>query len=464
MKMIKKLIFLCLLVVLFLPSGIIYAQEITEPPTYIVQPGDTLVIIARRFGISINDIIAENQLADPNTIAIGSELRIPGLEGIEGRLTSTVVPLGYTFQELLLSRQLPQKQFVKLNRITSPAEIVAGVTLLLPEIAESDLYQPYNFLSEGQSTLELALLANKNPWTLLTENQRQGSWEILASEQIFAPASSLDAVQNPVSPYIQSIEITPLPLVQGQTAVVKIRATQALSLSGSLAGHSLNFFETKEGEYAAIQGIYVRQSPGPAEFEVQMQGQSGQPDGYAQYVLVESGNFGKDASINIDPATIDPAITEPEDELMLSLITPATPVQWWSGAFSPLTDEPCINAPFGTERSYNNGAYLYFHTGVDFGVCAQNLNIYAPAPGTVVFAGPLNVRGNATVIDHGHGIYSGIWHQSELLVQTGDSVTTGMQIGSIGTTGRSTGPHLHWEVWAGGVQVNPLDWLTTAFP
>jgi len=82
----------------------------------------------------------------------------------------------------------------------------------------------------------------------------------------------------------------------------------------------------------------------------------------------------------------------------------------------------------------------------------------------VVFAGPLTVRGNATIIDHGWGVYSAYMHQSEILVEQGDRVEAGELIGRVGATGRVEGPHLHWEVWAGGVQVDPLDWLSEVFP
>ena len=98
------------------------------------NPAIHLAIIATRFGVSVNDIITENGIADPNTISVNAELRIPGLEGIQGRLTTSVVPLGRNYQQILKTRQLPEKQFVKLNRITSPAEIVAGVSLLMPEL------------------------------------------------------------------------------------------------------------------------------------------------------------------------------------------------------------------------------------------------------------------------------------------------------------------------------------------
>jgi murein DD-endopeptidase MepM/ murein hydrolase activator NlpD len=122
---------------------------------------------------------------------------------------------------------------------------------------------------------------------------------------------------------------------------------------------------------------------------------------------------------------------------------------------------------YGTRRIYHGiGTDLTvqgFHTGLDF-AGGDGLQIFAPAPGRVVFAAPLTVRGNATIIDHGWGVYSGFWHQSEFLVQVGDVVSQGQVIGLVGGTGRVTGAHLHWEVWVNGVQVNPLDWLDQAYP
>jgi murein DD-endopeptidase MepM/ murein hydrolase activator NlpD len=83
----------------------------------------------------------------------------------------------------------------------------------------------------------------------------------------------------------------------------------------------------------------------------------------------------------------------------------------------------------------------------------------------VVFAGKLTVRGNATMIDHGWGVYSAYMHQSEILVKPGDRVEAGQLIGRVGRTGlRITGPHLHFEMWAGGVQIDPMDWLTQEYP
>ncbi|MFN2120184.1 MAG: M23 family metallopeptidase, partial [Anaerolineales bacterium] len=78
--------------------------------------------------------------------------------------------------------------------------------------------------------------------------------------------------------------------------------------------------------------------------------------------------------------------------------------------------------------------------------------------------GPLNVRGNATFIDHGWGVYTGYFHQRAIHVSAGEHVEAGQLIGEIGDTGRVTGPHLHFDLWVGDVQVNPLEWLSRVYP
>ena len=134
------------------------------------------------------------------------------------------------------------------------------------------------------------------------------------------------------------------------------------------------------------------------------------------------------------------------------------------GRFQYPVDEPCLNSSFGQRRDYNNGGLFFYHTGIDFGVCAPNLNIYASAAGKVIFADELTIRGNAILIDHGWGVVSGYWHLSEFNVSEGAVVQAGDLIGQIGNTGRSAGPHLHFEIDIFGTPVNPLTWLEQAFP
>jgi murein DD-endopeptidase MepM/ murein hydrolase activator NlpD len=185
-------------------------------------------------------------------------------------------------------------------------------------------------------------------------------------------------------------------------------------------------------------------------------------------VLVASANYLTEDILLNDPSTIDPAVTEPELKNITAIVTPATPTRFWSGIFiSPSAYADCFTSRYGTRRTYkvvNSDTEIPgFHSGLDF--CGgEGLQITAPAPGKVVFAAPLTVRGNATIIDHGWGIYSGFWHQSQFFVNVGDTVEQGQVIGLVGGTGRVTGAHLHWELWVNGVQVNPLDWLNQAYP
>jgi murein DD-endopeptidase MepM/ murein hydrolase activator NlpD len=73
----------------------------------------------------------------------------------------------------------------------------------------------------------------------------------------------------------------------------------------------------------------------------------------------------------------------------------------------------------------------------------------------VALAQPLQVRGNAILLDHGRGIFTGYWHLNELRVAVGQKVAAGDLIGLVGNTGLSTGAHLHWELRINGIAVDP---------
>ena len=97
------------------------------------------------------------------------------------------------------------------------------------------------------------------------------------------------------------------------------------------------------------------------------------------------------------------------------------------------------------------------HAGIDI-PAETGQPIYAPGDGTVVLAGSYGGYGNAVVIDHGDGMQTVYAHQSKIGVSDGQEVLAGDTIGYVGSTGFSTGPHLHFEIRLGGTPTNPLDW------
>lgn len=98
------------------------------------------------------------------------------------------------------------------------------------------------------------------------------------------------------------------------------------------------------------------------------------------------------------------------------------------------------------------------HEGIDIG-CAYGTPNRAAAAGTVIYGGWLGGYGNLVVVDHGNGLSTAYAHASSILVSVGQSVSQGQTVSLVGSTGNSSGPHLHFEVRVNGVAVDPLSYL-----
>jgi murein DD-endopeptidase MepM/ murein hydrolase activator NlpD len=115
-----------------------------------------------------------------------------------------------------------------------------------------------------------------------------------------------------------------------------------------------------------------------------------------------------------------------------------------------------ISGRFGAQRIYR-GEPAAFHSGLDIAPGAGAL-VVAPADGRVVLAGPpiFSLEGNLVIIDHGMGLNSAFLHLASTSVREGQDVKQGQPIGTVGATGRATGPHLHWSVKWKDARVDPL--------
>lgn len=462
----NKFIVLILIFILLVTAPSVMAQDETVTgPIYIVQPDDNLWDIAVRFGVAFDNLININHITEPDVLNAGDQLVIPGLEGIEGVLTTETVTFGETIHSLSFRYGITPKMLEKLNHITNPIELYSGSSLVIPQKEENSPFNKRVLLAQGQTLLELSILNDTNPWEFTSVNNLPGPWGAIPGHVLFISGDSSDGPGAFPSQFT-SIGLSPTFPLQGKTASLVIDATGIQSISGIWMDHELHFFNEIDNKTIALQGVHAMAPPGLYPLTIQVVLDDSTQLNFMQSVLIVEGGYVFDPVLYVDPTTIDPTVTKPEDAQWTALSSPASTKKYWDNIFSIPVDQvfaDCIPSKFGNRRSYNESAYTYFHTGLDF--CGgEGDPIYSPEAGVVVFAGSLTVRGNATLIDHGWGVYSGFMHQSEILVDEGDIVKRGQLIGRVGATGRVTGPHLHWEMFVGGVQVDPSDWLQSTYP
>ena len=138
--------------------------------------------------------------------------------------------------------------------------------------------------------------------------------------------------------------------------------------------------------------------------------------------------------------------------------TPVMPEQTEKGYRWPLGVSGTITSYFGYRNKPTDGASTY-HKGIDISVPVGTA-VLAARTGTVVTAAYSASAGNYIALYHGNGAYSYYMHCSSLSVGVGEKVSAGQQVALSGNTGISTGPHLHFAIYANGVYVNPLDYVS----
>jgi murein DD-endopeptidase MepM/ murein hydrolase activator NlpD len=166
--------------------------------------------------------------------------------------------------------------------------------------------------------------------------------------------------------------------------------------------------------------------------------------------------------LSVDPAApaFDKALASAAHDVAtadrLTRLLPILPVR------APLIGEASVSSPFG----YRIDPFLgkpELHPGVDL-VQDYGSEIHATAGGRVTHAGPMGGYGDMVEVDHGNGLVTRYGHLSEILVAEGQEVNAGALLGRLGSTGRSTGPHLHYEVRVDGEPVDPERFLAAGAP
>ena len=452
-------------------------------PRYVVQPGDTLYGIAARFGVDLDRLMRVNGLGPNAMLHPGQELVLPDLASVSGYLYAITVPFGEDWRSLARRYRLSPGDFARLNRLVEPYQLYEGRPVIVPGGAEGP--EPWPALARlqlrsGQGVLEAAAERGLNPWTLrLLNHLDDPTAPALGQAVLFYPApDGQNQALGALPPEVLAVRIQPNPRIQGETwEIVVTLARLAVPedvppVQGAWRGRPLHFAPWPgEGEgdgngamFVSLSGVHALAPLEPHPLRLEGALADGRVWAFEQEQPVEAGEYGFE-EITVPSEFLDVEVSRAESQRMDALMSGYTPTRYWDGPFvapSPYGGD-CINSLFGTRRSYNDGELWGYHAGVD--LCGGlGTSVYAAANGEVVLAEKLDVRGGSVVLDHGWGVYSGYWHLSEITVEVGQHVNAGDEIGKAGSTGRSTGPHLHWELWVGGVPVNPLTWLERAWP
>lgn len=336
----------------------------------------------------------------------------------------------------------------QLNRQRQP---VMGTAVAIPAFHGEQLgvlARPYG------NALATAVRLNHSPWQLALHNGLETPHRPLLYAPLFAPGGDAPPQEWPVG--MAGLELSQLMPQPGQALAIRGVVAADEPVTAALGATAMDSF-VADGRWLALTGtgaFYGRRQP---ELTIQV---AGQPL-WAQPWQFEDPNLWEYQSITLTgtAAAIDQESIRQERERLFAIWEQNSPTPQWDGPFQlPIRDYLEITSTFGARRSYNGGPFSTYHEGVDFSAYGGTA-VYAPAAGTVVVAEPLYVRGGAVILDHGLGIYSGYYHMSDVLVTVGEVVQPGQTIGAVGTTGLSTGNHLHWDLLVNGVWVDAQAWL-----
>jgi murein DD-endopeptidase MepM/ murein hydrolase activator NlpD len=216
--------------------------------------------------------------------------------------------------------------------------------------------------------------------------------------------------------------------------------------------------EKPPGIWRALLGVDLELKPENYPLALTATTESAEPISCSAMIDVKEGKFATE-SLKVAPNFVEPnpeqlARAEAERQRLRAIFATITPERLWDGSFHyPLTG---INTGgnFGKRRILN-GKTGSPHSGVDFPASAGT-PVYAAQRGRVVLAEPLYFSGNTVILDHGLGIYTFYAHFESISVQAGDLVDAGALLGKVGSTGRVTGPHLHWGATVNRARTNPL--------
>jgi murein DD-endopeptidase MepM/ murein hydrolase activator NlpD len=453
----------------FTPAG--FAQ--TEPPptpdqpagpqVHIVQEGETLFSIATLYGTTPEAFQLVNNINDPTLIFVGQELLIPGATGVP-IVAAYTVQLGDTLADLAAAFDSSPAELAAANRLVHPQSLYAGQPLAVVSQNGSATPRPVtgtpHIVQPGDTLLSLAARYGLTLDEIRDANQLPLNAVLYPGMRLQLPGAA--PYQSLTGEWAQ-VRLQRGVLAQGQTASLYVETVRSGQISGQLNDRPLRFTPFGEG-YVALVGLDAFAEPG--RYTLELQGTGDRPWWpFRQTIAVAATTYPASAITLPEEMSdlLDPTIRAAEDELLAMIYSQFTDRQYWEGLFQVPVSTTIITDGYGSARSYNGGPYDIFHSGVDF-AGGLGTPVKAAANGVVVYSDFLTLRGITVVIDHGLGVMTGYYHLSQATVQAGTIVQAGQIIGAGGSTGLSTGPHLHWDLRILNVPVDGLQWTQEPFP
>lgn len=252
-----------------------------------------------------------------------------------------------------------------------------------------------------------------------------------------------------VCAWSESFDAVPLKPEQGQ--VIKVTSDKALS--ARMGGRTIKLFPQTDGPALGLMPVPTLEKPG--KYQLDFLDQSGA-------VLHSIEISVEDAYYPRENLTIAPSIStlkpSPGEQVTVGKFRDTvSPERYWKEPFE-LPIPGCVTSPYGSTRLHNGKLTGDFHAGIDQRGAAGT-PIHPVTPGVVKIVQKWNLRGGTVAIDHGQGVETIYLHMSAFQAKEGDHVSTSDVIGYVGSTGRSTGPHVHWTMYVNGVPVNPGQWM-----
>lgn len=248
------------------------------------------------------------------------------------------------------------------------------------------------------------------------------------------------------------IEISPKKVKPGDAFLIRVSGVRTSQVPhATLAGKEFHFTDYGKGRFVAVGAVDVETKPRAYTVKVKI----GKKKRNLR-LTVKKARFPKQKlslpEEIVSPSPEDIGRIEREREKLQSIFRTISDRLWAGGFIMPLENK--LSTKFGSKRTMN-GKYITVHKGVDIAGC-KGEEIRAANTGKVVLAEDLFLGGNTVILDHGRGIFTIYMHMSEIKVAPEDVVSKGNVIGSVGSTGRSSGPHLHFGVKVSDISVNPV--------